>query len=145
MLVVAAIGFVAARRTKVLRHMRIGQDYSPALHDMNFPTLEYIRWAKSLPPVEINLARSGIEHCPPSLLRLTTRDLVANLPVKYGYEPLKAAIAKRYGVGVDRVFTVSGGTSFANWVACAAVWHGAGRGAEALVERPDVRAAPQSA
>ena len=103
---------------------------------MMFPTLEYLRWAKSLPPVEINLARSGIEHCPSSLLGLTTRDLVSNLPVKYGYEPLKAAIANRYGVAADRVFTVSGGTSFANWVACAAVWHGAGRGAEALVERP---------
>jgi aspartate/methionine/tyrosine aminotransferase len=103
---------------------------------MKFPTLEYIRWAKSLPPVEINLARSGIDHCPPSLLRLTARDLAANLPVKYGYEPLKEAIAKRYGVDADRVFTVSGGTSFANWVACAAVWDGAGRGAEALVERP---------
>lgn len=103
---------------------------------MIFPTLEYIRWAKSLPPVEINLARSGIEHCPPSLLRLTARDLVANLPVKYGYGPLKAAIAKRYDVGVDRVFTVSGGTGFANWVACAALRHGAARGAEALIERP---------
>ena len=105
------------------------------LPDMNFPTLDYIRWAKSLPPVKINLARSGIEHCPPSLLRLGARDLVANLPVKYGYGPLKIAIAKRYGVAVDRVFTVSGGTGFANWVACAAVLHGAARGAEALVER----------
>jgi aspartate/methionine/tyrosine aminotransferase len=103
---------------------------------MTFPELEYISWAKSLPAADINLARSGIEHCPPSLLRLEARDLVANLPVKYGYGPLKTAIAKRYGVGVDRVFTVSGGTSFANWVACAAVRHGAGRGAEALVERP---------
>jgi hypothetical protein len=49
---------------------------------------------------------------------------------------LKAAIAKRYGVSADRVFTVSGGTSFANWVAAAAVAGGAGRNAEALVERP---------
>ena len=27
---------------------------------MTFPELEYISWAKSLPPVDINLARSGI-------------------------------------------------------------------------------------
>jgi aspartate/methionine/tyrosine aminotransferase len=103
---------------------------------MTFPDVDYLRWAKSLPAAEINLARSGIEHCPPSLLRLRARDLVVNLPVKYGYAPLKAAIATRYGVGVDRVFTVSGGTGFANWVACAAAMHGASAGAEALVERP---------
>ena len=36
---------------------------------MKFPELEYIAWAKALPPVDINLARSGIEHCPVSLLR----------------------------------------------------------------------------
>lgn len=103
---------------------------------MIFPELDYIRWAKSLPTAEINLARSGIEHCPASLLRLDARDLVANLPATYGYAPLKAAIAARYGVSVDRVFTVSGGTSFANWVACAAAAHGASRSGEALVERP---------
>ena len=31
---------------------------------------------------------------------------------------------------------MSGGTSFANWLACVAVFDGCGRGAEALVERP---------
>jgi aspartate/methionine/tyrosine aminotransferase len=103
---------------------------------MIFPELDYIRWAKSAPPVEINLARSGIDHCPPSLLHLAARDVVANLPVKYGYAPLLEAIAKRYRVGVNGVFTVSGGTGFANWVACAAALHDAAAGAEALVERP---------
>jgi aspartate/methionine/tyrosine aminotransferase len=39
-------------------------------------------------------------------------------------------------VPVDRVFTVSGGTSFANYLACAAVLDGCGRGAEVIVERP---------
>ncbi|HEY6212347.1 MAG TPA: pyridoxal phosphate-dependent aminotransferase [Vicinamibacterales bacterium] len=103
---------------------------------MIFHELEYISWAKSMPRADINLARSGVDHCPPSLLKLSRRDLVTSLPVKYGYAPLTAAIARRYGVSDDRVFTVSGGTSFANWVACAAVLDGAPPGAEVLVERP---------
>jgi aspartate/methionine/tyrosine aminotransferase len=103
---------------------------------ISFPELAYLAWAKSAPKVEINLARSGIEHCPTSLLGLKAADLVANLPVKYGYLPLREAIARRYGVQVDQVFTVSGGTSFANFVACAAAMHGAARGREALVEHP---------
>ena len=46
--------------------------------------LEYIRWAKALPKVRINLARSGLEPCPPALLGLRASDLVANLPVHDG-------------------------------------------------------------
>lgn len=103
---------------------------------MRFPPLDYIDWAKRQPRVAINLARSGIEICPASLLQLTPRDLVVNLPVKYGYAPLLEAIAARYGVAPARVFTVSGGTSFANFVAVAAVLDGAPRGAEVIVERP---------
>jgi hypothetical protein len=103
---------------------------------MSFPTLDYIAWAKSQPPARINLARSGIEHCPPSLLKLRTADLVTNLPVKYGYQPLTEAIASRYRVSAARVFTVSGGTSFANYVAYAAALDGGPRGTEAIVERP---------
>jgi aspartate/methionine/tyrosine aminotransferase len=103
---------------------------------MTFPDLEYIRWAKSLPRVKVNLARSGIDHCPPSLLQLTASDLATTLPVKYGYAPLRDAIARRYGVGADQVFTVSGGASFANWIACTTALDNAGRGAEVIVERP---------
>jgi aspartate/methionine/tyrosine aminotransferase len=103
---------------------------------MKFPDLAYITWAKSLPRVDINLARSGIDHCPVSLLGLEASDLVATLPVTYGYPPLREAIAARYGVTGARVFAMSGGTSFANWLACAAVLDGCGRGAEVIVERP---------
>jgi len=103
---------------------------------MKFPDLAYINWAKSLPRVEINLARSGIEHCPASLLGLTSSDLVVSLPVRYGYAPLREAIAARYGIASARVFPMSGGTSFANWVACATVLDGLGHGAEVIVERP---------
>src|SRR5580765_4518731 len=104
--------------------------------DMKFQELAYISWAKALPKVEINLARSGIDHCPVSLLGLKARDVVATLPVRYGYLPLRQAIAARYGVTVPRVFPISGGTSFANWIACAAVLDGCGRGTEVIVERP---------
>lgn len=103
---------------------------------MKFPDLAYINWAKSLPKVAINLARSGIDLCPASLLRLKARDLAVTLPVKYGYAPLREAIAARYGVAGRQVFPISGGTSFANWIACAAVLDGCGRGAEVIVERP---------
>ncbi len=103
---------------------------------LTFPDLPYLRWAKSLPKVDINLARSGVEHCPPTLLGLRPSDVVTNLPVKYGYQPLKETIAKRYRVGIDRVFTVSGGTTFSNWVACAAVLGDGTRGNEVLIERP---------
>jgi aspartate/methionine/tyrosine aminotransferase len=103
---------------------------------LTFPDLPYLRWAKGLPKVDINLARSGVEHCPPSLLRLRPADVVANLPVKYGYQPLKETIATRYRVSTEQVFTVSGGTTFSNWVAVAAVLGGASRGSEVLIERP---------
>ena len=62
---------------------------------MTFTQLAYISWAKAMPRASINLARSGIERCPPSLLKLSRRDLVTSLPVKYGYAPLTAAIASQ--------------------------------------------------
>jgi len=103
---------------------------------MKFGELSYISWAKAMPRAAINLARSGIDRCPPSLVGLSRRDLVTWLPVTHGYAPLTDAIAGRYGVGADRVFTVSGGTSFANWVACAAALDGCGPRDEVIVERP---------
>jgi aspartate/methionine/tyrosine aminotransferase len=103
---------------------------------MKFPELDYIRWAKALPAVDVNLARSGIDSCPPSLLHLKPSDLVTTLPVKYGYAPLLDAIARRYAVDVEQVFTLSGGTSFANWIAIATALDGASKGAEVIVERP---------
>src|SRR5204863_8126155 len=96
----------------------------------------YITWAKAQPKVALNLARSGIDHCPASLLRLKAKDLVATLPVKYGYTPLREAIAARYDVSATQVFPISGGTSFANWIACAAVLAGCGHGAERIGGRP---------
>jgi aspartate/methionine/tyrosine aminotransferase len=103
---------------------------------MRFPEVAYMRWAKGRAPARIDLARSGVEPCPPSALGLRARDLVVTLPVHDGYAPLRRAIARRYGVTSEQVFTVSGGTSFANWLACAAALDGAPRGSEVIVERP---------
>jgi aspartate/methionine/tyrosine aminotransferase len=103
---------------------------------MTFPEIRYLTWAKTLPKVSINLARSGLELCPPDLLGLGGHDLVTNLPVTWGWPPLVRAIAARYRVRPDQVFTVSGGTSLANWVACAAALENARKDAEVIVERP---------
>ena len=103
---------------------------------MRFPDVEYIRWAKGLPKARINLARSGLEPCPPELLGLRASDLVANLPVHDGYRPLLEALARRYRVKPANVFTLPGGTSFANWMAAAAALHGAPANNEVIVERP---------
>jgi len=103
---------------------------------VKFEELQYLSWAKSLPRMNINLARSGIDHCPASLLGLRAADLVTTLPVRYGYGPLLEAIARRYAVANGQVLTLSGGTSFANYVACAAALDGCGPRTEVIVERP---------
>jgi len=103
---------------------------------MFFPEISYMRWAKTHPTARVNLARSGVDACPPSMLGLSSRDLVVTLPVVDGYMPLRRAIGRRYGVDAEQVFPVSGGTSFANWFACAAPLNGAPRGSEVIVERP---------
>jgi aspartate/methionine/tyrosine aminotransferase len=103
---------------------------------VKFTEVAYMSWAKAMPPARSNLARSGIGPCPPALLRLSPRDLATHHPDGYGWRLLLAAIGRRYGVSSDRVLTVSGGTSLANWVACAAALDGAGAGAEVIVERP---------
>src|SRR6476660_4014717 len=89
------------------RRARLQPCHLAILSLMKFPELAYITWAKSLPQVAINLARSGIDPCPASLLRLKPSDLVVTLPVKYGYAPLRDAIAARYGVAAARVFPLS--------------------------------------
>ena len=103
---------------------------------MKFPALAYITWAKSLPRVEVNLARSGVALCPPSVLGLTASDLVATLPVKHGYTPLRDAIAARYDARPSQVFGISGGATYANWLACVTALDGCTQGTEIIVERP---------
>ena len=103
---------------------------------MKFPESAYMSWAKAMPKARSNLARSGIAPCPSGLLRLSSRDFATHHPDGYGWPPLLHALGRRYRVSSDQVLTVSGGTSLANWVACAAALDGAGAGAEVIVERP---------
>jgi aspartate/methionine/tyrosine aminotransferase len=105
-----------------------------------FPDFAYMRWAKTARPARINLARSGVAKCPPTLLAVRARDVAIDFPPGYGYLPLRKAIARRYRVGPDQVFPVSGGTSMANWIACVAALDGGGRDKEVIVERPTYEA-----
>lgn len=109
---------------------------------MRFPEIAYMSWAKAMPKAAINLARSGLDPCPPALLRISSRDLLTQHAAGYGYPPLLDALGDRYGVAASRVFTVPGGASLANWVACAAALdvgaggRDAGPGVEVIVESP---------
>jgi aspartate/methionine/tyrosine aminotransferase len=103
---------------------------------MKFPDVAYIAWAKSLPSVEINLARSGVEPCPASLLGIQGAEVVTLPTMTHSDSPLRLAIARRYGVQPEQVLPLSGGTSYANWVACAALLDGYDESAEVIVERP---------
>ncbi len=88
---------------------------------VSFPSLHYMSWAKAQPRAAVNLARSGVDPCPPALLGRLPKDLVTQSSAGYGYPPLLEALARRYRVGRAQVFSVSGGTSLANWLACAAL------------------------
>jgi aspartate/methionine/tyrosine aminotransferase len=103
---------------------------------VKFPEVAYLTWAKSLPPVAIDLARSAVECCPTSLLGLQASDLVTSLPATYGYEPLRAAIAQRYHVENAQALSVSGGATYANWIACATILDGCEPSTEVIVEEP---------
>src|SRR3979490_2344443 len=103
---------------------------------MKFPDLAYISWAKSLPEVAINLARSGIDHCPASLLRLKASDLVARALATRSEAPGGEGIAAGYEVAGRRVFPVSGGTCAASCTGCSPRWRRRTGSSEVIVERP---------
>jgi len=92
---------------------------------------EYLRWAKTAPPVRYNLASSGVPYLPASALPLD-EPLELSGTGAYGYEPLLRAIADRYRVPVDCTVAAMG-CSMANHLAMAAVLR---PGDEVLVEHP---------
>ena len=103
---------------------------------MRIPDVDYIRWAKTMPAAAIDLARSSVEPCPPRLLGGRPLALAVGDSAHDGYPPLVDALATRYRVSRDRVFTVSGGASLANWIAYAIALEDARRGDEIILERP---------
>ncbi len=92
----------------------------------------YMTWAKYHAAARYNLANSGILGCELSDLPIALDDLALNGPNHEGYEPLKEAIAAKYGVTSDHVVT-SQGTSMANFLAMATVVE---RGDQVLIEQP---------
>ena len=103
---------------------------------MRFREIAHQSWAKRHRPAEIDLAGSGAPPCPARLLRLGRNELATHHAAGYGWPPLVAALAARYRVAEERVLPVSGGTSLANWIACAAALDGDGDNVEVIVEKP---------
>ena len=93
---------------------------------------EYMHWAKTCQAAECNLATSGVGAFPLGELPFDFGRLEINGDNKYGYPPLKDAIARKSGVDTDCVVT-AGGTSFANHLAMAAVLE---PGDDVLIEHP---------
>jgi aspartate/methionine/tyrosine aminotransferase len=92
----------------------------------------YMTWAKGHAAATYNLANSGILRCGPADFPVAGEDLCANGANDEGYPPLKIAIARKYGLGVEGV-VLAQGTSGANYLACATLLDA---GDEVLVEQP---------
>ncbi|HEX2078120.1 MAG TPA: aminotransferase class I/II-fold pyridoxal phosphate-dependent enzyme [Longimicrobium sp.] len=93
---------------------------------------EYLRWAKTRTPARFDLTSSGIPFLPLRQLPVTTRQLKLSGSGAYGWPPLRAAIAARYGVDAECVVEAMG-TSMANHLVMAALLQ---RGDEVLIEHP---------
>ena len=59
---------------------------------------EYLRWAKTHAPARYDLTSSGVPYLPLRDLPVTLDNLEVSGTGAYGYAPLQAAIAARYGV-----------------------------------------------
>ena len=92
----------------------------------------YMRWAKLSSAAKYNLATSGVASYPLAKLGIAAEQLEINGPSVYGYAPLLDAIARRFGVPRECVFTTAG-TAMANHMALAATTE---PGDEILVEQP---------
>ena len=89
-------------------------------------------WAKTHPPAEFNLARSGVQMLSLRDLDIDPAELDVNGPNAYGYMALREAIAQRFSF--DRAGVVlTQGTSFANHLVMAALLE---PGDEVIVEHP---------
>jgi aspartate/methionine/tyrosine aminotransferase len=93
---------------------------------------EYMHWAKTRQAAECNLATSGVAPFPIRELPFDFGRLEINGDCKYGYRPLKEAIARKACADPDCVVTAQG-TSFANYLAMATVLE---PGDEVLIEHP---------
>ncbi|HUA60674.1 MAG TPA: pyridoxal phosphate-dependent aminotransferase [Verrucomicrobiae bacterium] len=99
---------------------------------MRYKQSEYMYWAKTNPRPKYNLATSGVGGFPLRDLPFDYSRLDIHGDNKYGFGPLKRAIAQQYGVDADCVVT-SEGTSMANYLAMASLLD---PGDDVLIEQP---------
>jgi Aspartate/tyrosine/aromatic aminotransferase len=100
----------------------------------------YMRWAKLHSGAKHNLATSGMASYSIAKLGIP-QGLDINGPNSYGYAPLVEAIARRFGVPRECVFTTAG-TAMANHLALAATTE---PGNEILAEQPTYEPLPSAA
>src|SRR5437867_160694 len=93
---------------------------------------DYMHWAKFKKPVRYPLTGSEVPHFRMDSLPWTISDLDLDGASHPRYQPLREAIADRYGVAADRVVAADG-TSMANFLAMAALIE---PGDEVLIEYP---------
>jgi len=93
---------------------------------------DYMHWAKFKPPVRFPLTSSEVPHFRMDSLPLDLADLDMDGASHPRYAPLRAAIARRYGVTPEQVVAADG-TSMANFLALAGL---IAPGDAILVERP---------
>jgi aspartate/methionine/tyrosine aminotransferase len=93
---------------------------------------EYMEWAKTRSGARFNLASSGVAPFPLSDLGARFEDLELCGDSGYGYVPLLERLARRAGVGAERVVHATG-TSMANLLVLAAA---AAPGDQVLIEEP---------
>ena len=93
---------------------------------------EYMHWAKFKRPVRFALTTSEVPHFRMDRLPISIADLDLDGKSHPRYAPLRAAIARRYGVKEDQVVSADG-TSMANFLALTAM---IAPGDEVLIERP---------
>jgi aspartate/methionine/tyrosine aminotransferase len=94
---------------------------------------DYMQFAKTRTAARYTLASSGVADCTIDDLGLAPGAIALHGANAYGYSPLVARIAGRFGIDPACVVTPGGGTSFANHLALAAILS---PGDEVLVEHP---------
>jgi aspartate/methionine/tyrosine aminotransferase len=96
------------------------------------PFSEYMEWAKTRSDARYDLASSGLDDCPLSLLGASLEETLASGDSYYGYPPLQDRLARKAGVDPDRIVHATG-TSMANLLVLAAAVE---PGDEVLIEEP---------
>jgi hypothetical protein len=93
---------------------------------------EYMQWAKENAHITHNLASSGLTNYPDLSSEILKGSVGFSGDDDYGYEPLINAIAARYNISPDMVFTTIG-SSMANYITMALLLEA---GDEVVIEHP---------